>query len=110
MKRILGIIIGATALIGCNNKPVVDPPPPVIAACPANITNNGSSSYSVTECKLKVGATITIVANSSHPLNVDGRTTSTTTEPISFATPGTYNFSCNIHSSMTGKIIVEPAQ
>jgi plastocyanin len=106
MKRIIGIILGATALLGCNNKPAVDPAPS-IAACPANITNVGSSSYSVTECKLKIGQTVTITANETHPLLVDGRVKSETTEAIGFATVGTFNFKCERHSSMTGKIIVE---
>jgi plastocyanin len=113
MKRIIGIVLGATALLGCNPNPVVDPP--ALTACPSTITISTSSNvYTTTACSLKVGTPVTIQGRTGHPLTGSGagqsKSGATTDQEIAFATTGTFNFQCDFHGSggMKGSITIVP--
>jgi plastocyanin len=113
----------ALALSSCTNPPVggTTPPPPGPPtpppaggmACPATITTEAGNVYSVTSCKIKVGATLTIQGSSVHPLNVQGGGQNITKQAsnatnIAFSSAGTVNVFCSNHAGMTATITVEP--
>ena len=113
MKRILGLMLGTTTLIGCNANPVVDPP--VLAACPSTITISTSSNvYTTTSCSLKIGTPITIQARTGHPLSGSGAGraiwSATTDQNIGFTVEGKFDFQCDFHGAggMKGSITVIP--
>lgn len=109
----LALTLAACSSGGQTMNPPPSPPPAGATACPAAITvqgGPGSYSYSVPSCTIKVAAEVTITANNTHPLIGSGLKTinsATTDQKLSFATPGTFNFKCGIHGSMTGTITVE---
>ncbi|MEY4530933.1 MAG: Cupredoxin-like domain [Deinococcota bacterium] len=109
MKRIIGIILGTTALLGCNNPTIL----PVNTTCPSTIEISGSANaYLTTSCTLKVGTPITIQARTGHPLSGSGagqtKTGATTDQVIAFANAGTFNFQCDFHGvgGMKGSITI----
>jgi plastocyanin len=112
MRIFVAVTAFALTLAACSPAQTMNPPPSG-NACPATITvqgGPGSYSYSVTSCTIKVAAEVTITANNTHPLIGSGLKTvnsATTDQTLSFATPGTFNFKCGIHGSMTGTITVE---
>jgi plastocyanin len=111
MKKIICIILSAT-LLGCNNKPTVDPP--TLEACPSIITIGPGNSYTPAACSLKTGIEITIQSEGSHPLTGTGagQTIIEVTAPqkLIFTQAGTFNYNCKQHggvgTGMSGKIIV----
>ncbi len=111
MKRVFGIILGTTALLGCNN-PTVDPP--VLTACPTTITIGPGNSYTPTACSLKTGTEITIQSEGNHPLTGTGAGQTiievTSAQKLTFTETGTFNYNCKNHggtgTGMSGKIIV----
>jgi plastocyanin len=111
MKKIIGIIIGTTALLGCNNPTIL----PIDTTCPDTIAISGTANvYLTTSCTLKVGTPITIQGRTGHPLSGSGagqsKSGATTDQVIAFATTGTFNFQCDFHGAggMKGSITVIP--
>ncbi len=111
MKRIIGIILGTTALLGCNNPTIL----PVGTTCPSTIEiSSTANAYLTTSCTLKVGTPITIQARTGHPLSGNGagqsKTGATTDQVIAFASAGTFNFNCDFHGigigTMKGSITI----
>lgn len=111
---ILPVMVLGAIFSGCNSNPKPNPDPSPLATCPATITIGPGNVYSPASCKIAVGATVTISASNSHPLNGSGagRTPinqATTDQTIAFPTAGTFEFQCQFHSSggMKGSIIVQ---
>jgi plastocyanin len=103
MKKIIGIILGTSALLGCNNPSIL----PVVTTCPSTIEISGSANaYLTTSCTLKVGTPITIQARTGHPLSGSGagqnKSGATTDQVIAFANAGTFNFNCDFHGTGAG--------
>ena len=93
--------------------------PPGVAAAPATAgkaeVRIDNFSFSPSALKVKVGTQITWTNGDDIPHTVvsDGQTFKSkvlgTGEKFTFTAgkPGTYSYSCSIHPSMTGKVVVE---
>lgn len=119
MKLVLGsmAIVGVLGFAACSeNNP--KPNPETLADCPASITVVSGNLYSVPNCQLKVGSSVTVEASGSHPLIAKGSTSlvsSTQTSSVSYTAKTedvgkTLEYQCQFHNpSMSGSIKVVAA-
>lgn len=126
MKRIIGLTVVLIAILitgGCslygNNQttaPRVTPAP--TATQPAvtqdvNAINIENFSFNPSAITIKKGAAITWTNNDSAPHKIKSDTFNSEilnkgqSFSFTFNDAGTFNYSCSIHPSMTGEIIVE---
>jgi plastocyanin len=80
--------------------------------CPSTITISGLT-YVQNSCKVKVGASVTISASTSHPLSGTGAgktiTSAKSDQTIAFTQAGKFDYLCDAHvnQGMKGSITVE---
>jgi plastocyanin len=113
-KTVLGFvaaIISTSVLSSCTTGEKITPGP-TVQDCPEVITISGLT-YVQNSCKVKVGASVTISASTSHPLSGSGAgktiTSQTTNQTIAFAEKGKFDYVCDFHTGqgMKGSITVE---
>ncbi len=114
MHRFMWVGLGVVGLLGlfaaCQNN---SGPNPGLQTCPTTIGIEGLA-YSPSSCKITVGQSVSISANTTHPLrglgagNPIAATPTTTTQSYTFSTAGTYEYECTAHSAlgMKGSITV----
>jgi hypothetical protein len=120
LKLLLGsaMLVFVLSFVACN-APVVPSGP--LADCPTNISvvSDVTFSYSVPSCQLKVGSSLTIEANLSHPLKANGstplvaenKTTNFTYTAVAGDVGKDLGYQCAVHGpSMSGIIRVVAAQ
>ncbi len=111
----------ALAAHGCGSDKK-NPTGPGGGGTPADVTinivgNSGSSSFSPSPTTVTVGQTVSWKNNdtTTHTSTADGSAWNTnniaagaTSAPITMSAAGTFPYHCNIHSSMTGTLTVNP--
>lgn len=125
MKKIIWLgmfFIASLALSGCSlygNNQTVAPRPAQTARQPEVSTNNAITvnienfSFNSSSITVKKGATITWINNDSAPHGIKsaGFNSEILSQGQSFSftfnEAGTFSYSCSVHPSMTGQIIVE---
>ena len=101
---------------GMTPSPRPMPAPPPATAAKVSATDN---RFEPAALNVQVGATVQWVNNGQHPHTVtsnDGKWDSGNLQPgatysVTFTTPGTYRYHCNLHKGMEGTIVVgEPGK
>jgi plastocyanin len=124
MKKTIQLVLVFGALIfisGCglygnssgSSSPSKTPAGSVQPAADANSVSIQGFAFNPGTLTVKTGATVTWTNNDSviHTIKSDtfhsGNIAKGDTFQFTFTSPGTFNYSCGIHPSMTGKIVVE---
>jgi plastocyanin len=126
MKRSLVLCL---ALVGCggggddppgDSAPAGDAPPATVMSVTCDgteveeIETTGGFRFSPNDITIAVGDVVKVTNNGQHsmvpgasPTDSGLRATFSTSTCLKFTAVGTFNYKCNPHSSMTGKVTVE---
>lgn len=116
------LVIGISALSGCSlyggaqnntSNSAARPAPVQVAPAAADTVNIQNFSFNPATLTVKKGAAVTWTNNDSAPHQIKSAAFNSElmsqgqTFSFTFNDAGTFDYSCSIHPSMTGKIIVE---
>ena len=121
--QFMAVLVAAAVMLACGKggaggpggSGTTEPPGPLptsdfIRASSAGFfdpaTLNTSVGHPVTFSFASVGHNVYFAAVPNAPPNIEG-TNANTTVTRTFTNPGTFNYSCHIHPTMTGVVIVQ---
>ena len=116
------VLLGALAVLtGCGDGygPSSTPPPPPPPPSPREVDATPALAFSPSTLTVTAGDEVTFVfgsvahnvffdAQTGTPADIAGNNAGVTVTRV-FATAGTYHFTCHIHPSMTGTVVVHAA-
>lgn len=111
------LFLGSSCNYSSDTKPSVNSNQPAADSSQPAVTQNNVSienfSFNPQEIQVNVGTEVTFTNNDStaHTVKSDsfdsGNLNPKDTFKYTFSNPGTYNYYCSLHPSMTGKVIVQ---
>jgi len=126
MKKIIGAVVAFSALLvlsGCYNQsatpsatkamPTAQNQPTTVDTASTNVVNIQNFAFSPETLIVKKGTTVAWTNNDSTLHTIKSTTFNSgdlakgATFKFTFDTAGTFSYSCGIHPSMQGKIVVE---